>query len=130
MEFSVRAKTIKQNHPHEEVGLEKIGDFWYAIGNLRLVIQKKTKNREFKRYFIETEADMYNNHEIEYDTRAIHFEDMIDSEGTEIFASLSEDGKGGDIVDMGYNFIRTTMKVDVSLFQYSFKKAKVTGMQG
>ncbi len=29
-------------------------------------------------------------------TLAIHFEDMLDSEGTRIFASLSKDGKGGD----------------------------------
>ena len=30
-------------------------------------------------------------------TLAIHFPDMIDSEGTKIFASLSKDGKGGDM---------------------------------
>jgi len=30
-------------------------------------------------------------------TLAIHFPDMIDSEGNKIFASLNEDGKGGDI---------------------------------
>ena len=29
---------------------------------------------------------------------AIHFPDMIDSQGNKIFASLSEDGKGGDIM--------------------------------
>ena len=34
--------------------------------------------------------------ECEQDTRSINFRDMIDSEGTKIFASLSEDGKGGD----------------------------------
>ncbi len=33
---------------------------------------------------------------IDESTLAIHFPDMIDSEGTKIFASLSEDGKGGD----------------------------------
>ncbi len=30
-------------------------------------------------------------------TLSIHFPDMIDSQGNEIFASLQEDGKGGDI---------------------------------
>ena len=35
-------------------------------------------------------------YEIDPSTLAIHFPDMIDSEGTKIFASLSEDGKGGD----------------------------------
>ena len=32
-------------------------------------------------------------------TLAIHFKGMIDSEGTKIFASLSDNGKGGDIVE-------------------------------
>lgn len=36
--------------------------------------------------------------EIDPSTLAIHFPNMIDSEGTKIFASLSEDGKGGDIL--------------------------------
>jgi len=36
--------------------------------------------------------------EINPSTLAIHFPDMIGSDGTKIFASLSEDGKGGDIV--------------------------------
>lgn len=38
--------------------------------------------------------------EIDPSTLAIHFPDMIDSEGTKIFASLSEDGKGGDIHEL------------------------------
>ena len=36
--------------------------------------------------------------EIDPTTLAIHFEDMLDSQGNKIFASLSEDGKGGDIM--------------------------------
>lgn len=34
---------------------------------------------------------------IDITTLAIHFPDMLDSQGNKIFASLSEDGKGGDI---------------------------------
>lgn len=34
--------------------------------------------------------------EIDIATLAIHFPDMIDSQGNKIFASLQEDGKGGD----------------------------------
>lgn len=34
---------------------------------------------------------------IDESTLSIHFPDMRDSEGNKIFASLSEDGKGGDI---------------------------------
>ena len=39
----------------------------------------------------------YKEVDVDSSTLAIHFPDMIDSEGTKIFASLSEDGKGGDI---------------------------------
>lgn len=35
--------------------------------------------------------------QIDISTLSIHFPDMIDSQGNKIFASLSEDGKGGDI---------------------------------
>ena len=37
-------------------------------------------------------------YEVEKNTRALNFEDMLDSQGNKIFASLSEDGKGGDIM--------------------------------
>ena len=36
-------------------------------------------------------------HRIDTTTLSIHFPDMIDSQGNAIFASLQEDGKGGDI---------------------------------
>lgn len=35
--------------------------------------------------------------EVDPSTLSIHFPDMLDSQGNKIFASLSEDGKGGDI---------------------------------
>ena len=38
------------------------------------------------------------NYKIDRTTRSINIEDMIDSQGNKIFASLSEDGKGGDIM--------------------------------
>ena len=37
-------------------------------------------------------------HKIDPTTLAIHFSDMIDNQGNKIFASLQEDGKGGDIM--------------------------------
>ena len=37
------------------------------------------------------------NYKIDRTTRSINIEDMIDSQGNKIFASLQEDGKGGDI---------------------------------
>ncbi len=62
-------------------------------------------------------------------TLSIHFPDMLDSQGQKIFASLSESGKGGDIVDMGYNYIKCTMKIGKSIFNYNYEKSKVIGMQ-
>ena len=38
--------------------------------------------------------------QIDPTTLAIHFPNMIDSQGNKIFASLSNDGKGGDIVEL------------------------------
>lgn len=37
-------------------------------------------------------------YEVDISTLAIHFHDMLDSQGNKIFASLSEYGKGGDIL--------------------------------
>lgn len=39
---------------------------------------------------------------VDKSTLSIHFPDMLDSEGNKIFASLSEDGKGGDICESTY----------------------------
>ena len=38
------------------------------------------------------------NYKIDRTTRSINIEDMLDSQGNKIFASLQEDGKGGDIL--------------------------------
>ena len=37
--------------------------------------------------------------QIDPTTLSIHFPDMLDSQGNKIFASLQEDGKGGDIIE-------------------------------
>ena len=41
-------------------------------------------------------------------TLSIHFPDMLDSQGNKIFASLQEDGKGGDIISLE-NITKTAM---------------------
>ncbi len=51
-------------------------------------------------YFIESGSSHCD--EIDTTTLSIHFPDMLDSEGKKIFASLREDGKGGDIL-IGYD---------------------------
>ena len=76
---------------------------------------------------------------IDPSTLAIHFPDMIDSEGTKIFASLSEDGKGGDNLlcdkEEGIAKLRngtlSFVGINGSLYGVSHYKnyLKVTGMQ-
>ena len=49
--------------------------------------------------------DFVCNSRIDPATLAIHFPNMIDTKGNKIFASLSENGKGGDILfDMEYEY--------------------------
>ena len=48
--------------------------------------------------FGETKSNKALVYEIDPTTLAIHFPDIIDSQGNKIFASLNKDGKGGDIM--------------------------------
>ena len=43
-------------------------------------------------------TNKYGSFRIDPTTLAVHFHGMMDIQGNEIFASLSEDGKGGDIM--------------------------------
>ena len=52
---------------------------------------------KFDGYYI-THYVSGSNYKVDRTTRSINIEDMIDSQGNKIFASLSEDGKGGDIM--------------------------------
>ncbi len=49
----------------------------------------------------------YGWNEIDPTTLAINFPDMQDSENTPIFASLSEDGKGGDMCSLKHGYEAT-----------------------
>ena len=53
-------------------------------------------------------------------TLSIHFPDMLDNQGNKIFASLQEDGKGGDIVDttigLRQNFVTICLSSGVCVF--------------
>jgi len=53
-------------------------------------------NKPVVRHKICDEDGIY--HEVSKDYLAIHFPDMLDRQVNKIFASLSEDGKGGDIM--------------------------------
>ena len=78
-------------------------------------------------------------------TIAIHFPDMLDSDGTRIFASLSEDGKGGDIIksiykdnviavwngypNFRFEYKKIDSKYDREFNELNPKEIKVTGIQ-
>ena len=70
---------------------KKIDSDEYIIGYLKF-------DRKHNHYSINPIDDENTWHKIEENTLAIHFTDMLDSQGNKIFASLQEDGKGGDIL--------------------------------
>ena len=57
----------------------------------------------------------YETFSIDVTTLAIHFNDMTDSQVNKIFASLSEDGKGGDILEW-------------TIFQDDMPKLRINGV--
>ena len=56
------------------------------------------------------------NYKIDRTTRSINIEDMLDSQGNKIFASLQEDGKGGDIL-LEESRLMCNLKIDESVFR-------------
>ena len=82
--------------------------------------------------------DFVQNSRIDPTTLAIHFPDMIDSNGNKIFASLQEDGKGGDIIESEFKH-KCTVKYKEYFFYadneeihincFGFKNSKVRGIQ-
>ena len=63
--------------------------------------------------------------ECDESTRSIHISDMTDSEGTKIFASLSEDGKGGDEINLKTVFAQGEIKTAIYLEMAMWLKNKV-----
>ena len=53
-----------------------------------------------RNYYYIKKATYLKDIDIDPNTLAIHFPNMIDKKGKKIFASLSEDGVGGDIVNL------------------------------
>ena len=68
--------------------------------------------------------------EIDKTTLSIHFSDILDSQGNKIFASLQEDGKGGDVCSVN-DYIDSGLK-GVAIYQnYGFRidrKGKAMGI--
>lgn len=73
---------------------KKIDSDEYVIG-----YYYKRSSRRHEHYIDSYEIQkQLTGNEIDPTTLAIHFPDMLDSEGNKIFASLSDDGRGGDLV--------------------------------
>ena len=56
------------------------------------------------------------NYKVDRTTRSINIEDMLDSLGNKIFASLQKDGKGGDIL-LEESRLMCALKIDESAFR-------------
>ena len=101
-----RAKTIKQDYNEWEEcqELKKTDGVWYAIGFYDCKREVKTYLGDWEITHLilirkSTAISEVNTAEIiDKSTLSIHFLDMLDSQGNKIFASLQEDGKGGDLV--------------------------------
>lgn len=111
---------------------------------ISLGIWSKEESKSFHHF------DLYKLELIKIDTTtlAIHFPDMIDSQGNKIFASLQEDGKGGDMLNLDercgenfnaialYRYYEIHLKGGVDLLNrakylrcYPKKDIKVVGVQ-
>ena len=69
-------------------------------------------------------------YEIDPTTLSIHFPDMLDSQGNKIFASLCENGKGGDICyvrDFSYGYLQGVARYENNYFRIH-RKGKAMGI--
>ena len=113
---------------------KKIQSDEYIIGHYT----EKVKEYPGKHYIHFNNGYTETYERIDPKTLAIHFPDMLDSEGTKIFASLSDSGKGGDICDFPnrspLTAMRNTMDNDfdfgnVRCFKNYHMDCKVIGVQ-
>lgn len=82
--------------------------------------------------------DFVQNSRIDPATLSIHFPDMLDSQGNKIFASLQEDGKGGDIIETELKRVCTTKYKEYFFYAdnkdyhcncFGFIHSKIIGIQ-
>lgn len=82
---------------------EYVEGYYLEIDDKHIIIKKKA-SIEICGYYglgnfgVISQSGKLGTYEIDSTTRSIHFPDMLDNQGNKIFASLSEDGKGGDIM--------------------------------
>ncbi len=120
-----RAKTIKQDYNEWEEcqQLKKIAGIWYAIGFYDCKREVKTYLGDWETTHLilirkSTATSEVNTSEvIDISTLSIHFPDILDSQGNKIFASLQEDGKGGDLID-NFNF-QEKYRIQTAIYKYN-----------
>ena len=78
------------------------------------------------------------NYKVDRTTISINIEDMIDSQGNKIFASLSENGKGGDIIETEFKRVCTVKYKEYFFYAdnkdyhcncFGFIHSKIIGIQ-
>lgn len=98
MEVLFRTEMLSSNYPKNENECFKfIDNNWYVIGKDNTI-----ENFESDGIELCLIVNKYGAWIGKKNTKAINFEDMLDSQGNKIFASLSASGKGGDILNSGY----------------------------
>lgn len=75
---------------------KKIDSDEYVSGYLKFT--KYNNKTEYVINYVYDSSSIFGECEIDPTTLSIHFPNMLDRKGNKIFASLQEDGKGGDLV--------------------------------
>lgn len=108
----------------------------YIIGFYRHIEWQNSRNK----HIIESKSLMDESREIDPSTLSINFETMVDKNDKPIFASLQEDGKGGDILEYpdsykskgvaGFNGYMASARGDECYIDsHSFIKCKIIGIK-
>lgn len=111
---------------------KKIDSDEYVTGSYIKHTNPKQLIDENEPTFIHKIIESWNliNEEIDLTTLAIHFPDMLDSQGNKIFASLRGDGKGGDILyvrDFSYGDLQGVARYEDNHFRIH-RKGKAMGI--
>ena len=75
---------------------KKLNSDEYVSGYLKFT--KYNNRTEYVINYVYNSSSVFGECEIDPSTLSIHFPNLLDSKGNKIFASLQEDGKGGDIM--------------------------------
>ena len=89
----------------------------YVSGYLKFT--KYNNRTEYVINYVYDSSSVFGECEIDPSTLSIHFPDRLDSQGNKIFASLQEDGKGGDICESKWFNTDVRLTVETESVRYS-----------